>query len=260
MTTFGENNPPPAAGSGSRLGLGVVIGLVVAALVGVALYLTDVIRFGDDEGGAAGPDTTAITMPAEIGPYAPTIERTKERGATPEMVAAQEARYTKQSAATAAALSQAFDGAAAASQVYATADLMSLGFATVVRAESPGLFLPQVGDPADLGLAVNRENLETLGDVTCLTYYPQTYQAGTTPDRNELRVNLCQRTGPGLTVRFYGGGVAPEGTTDVLQFYVDVTNDLWDSMAGTTTAPATPATAMPDTSTSSTTAVTSSGG
>lgn len=232
MTDFSAQPPAAPVKQSSRgpVLLGLVAGLVIAALIVAGLFLTDVAHFGDDEDDAVGVDTAAIVMPSKIGAFSLAVDEIERVSGKPETAAEQGERIAKRTEATAAGLTAAYSGAAAASQVYATEGLTSQPWATVVRAQSPAPFLASVVDPADLGLSVNRENLLTDGDVSCVIYYVETYPTGKLPADNDRRVQYCQRTGPALTVRVYGGG-SGEDDVDQVKLYVDATNDLWNSIA-----------------------------
>lgn len=198
------------------------------------LYATDVLHFGSSRDDPAAVDTTALALPDALGSVILRTEALKGHadGGNAEKVAQQQEQATTEDAATAAALSLAYGGPAAAARSYADPDLLTFVNATAVRAESPRLFLPRVTDPADAGLAVNRENISTDGSVDCYTVRTQVTTAGGTPDPAQIAVSLCQRTGDGLTVRIYPSGGADPEDPDRVATAVAMTNELWDAVSG----------------------------
>ena len=112
---------------------------------------------------------------------------------------------------------------------FADGELNNYVDATAVRRRSPGLFLQTVVDPAYLGLAENRENVASSGEVDCLTVTDMPRKAGSVPDPSRRRVVQCQRTGPNLTVSIRPYGVDDPSLDDA----VAMTNELWDALSAT---------------------------
>ena len=99
----------------------------------------------------------------------------------------------------------------------------------MVTAASPGLTLGPVGDPADLGLAVNLASIVDVGDAQCEVNTGSPVPTGSTPDPEKAFTTRCQRTGPGLTVMVYGVG----NGTDGHQQMVDLMDAAWSAVGGT---------------------------
>jgi len=225
--------PPSGGRPGSRLGLGLALGVVLTVAVGAVLYATDVINFKATES-ASVVDTAAPTLPDRLGAVvlrSTALDSLADKG-KPEQIAAQKERAATEDAATAAALSKAYGGAGATVRSYADTDLLTFVNATAVRADSPRLFVPREVSAADLGLAINRENIVTDGEVDCLTVQVQTTVAGKTPDPANTVVSVCQRTASGLTVRVYPSGGQDNDDEDRVATAVAMTNELWDAVAG----------------------------
>ncbi|RIJ70656.1 hypothetical protein D1871_17650 [Nakamurella silvestris] len=214
----------------------MAIGVAAAVAVGGVLYAADVLHLGDTPTTGNSPaavDTTPVALPEELGgsvlqSAAIAGLDQSQPGQGTEMVE----REARVNATTAAALAKAYGGAGAAVQTYTDADLMNSITAVAVRAPSPRLFLSRVTDPADLRLAVNRENIRTDGEVDCYTVQVKATVVGTVPDPADTAVDHCQRTGEHLTVRIYLGGRQDRNDPDRVATAVAMTNELWDAVAG----------------------------
>lgn len=119
-------------------------------------------------------------------------------------------------------------GTPALVQTYASDDLMFLPTVIVVGAPSPGLTIGPVGDPADLGLAVNLTTVVTDGQVKCVVNAGQAVPSGQQPDPEKAITSQCQRTGPAMTVLVFGTG---NGTAGHRQM-VDLTDAAWTAAGG----------------------------
>ncbi|KUJ65074.1 hypothetical protein ACZ90_51690 [Streptomyces albus subsp. albus] len=183
--------------------LGAVLG---AALVGLPWLLGS---DGDDDrggGGGAGSglprSSGPLTPPAKLGAY---DSYTQAAHATGQKGADKNAeKLAEMDAKSAELLSQAYGGAKTMVARYADADLDDSVQLVVVRASSPDPFVPYE-DAAYLGLAKPNREVVRIGKVAC-TVYNQPTNAGQRPTPESVNVELCQRTGDGLTVQVRMGG------------------------------------------------------
>ena len=193
----------------------MAIGLAVAVIVGAVLVVTEVLHFGSSSSTAAA-DTRPITLPDSLNGltnYAATVQakagssgRSEGPMTTNEhMVSLTETAYQK-----------AFAGAATTVRSYATSDLMGIYTVIAVRASAPRLVAGPINNPADLGLARDQQAIETIGDQQCNVVSVEVVPSGHTVDSSKLLTAACQRTGSGLTVWAFGGGVdGPAGQAQI---------------------------------------------
>lgn len=241
--TSGQQQQDPArvrasgrTGRSGPLLAGLAAGLVVAVVVGAILAVVGALHVGTDT--SARVSSAPITLPSSLPGLQDYLtvstalmkksSRTTEQQAT--LIAKQQANADKVSSQTRDAYQKANPGAAVAFKRYADPTLERLITVIAVRASYPGLTNGQVIDPADLGLAVAQQRIESFGDVQCLLVQTQLTPAGTQPDPKNQITTLCQRSGPALTVQIYAGG----GFTgnDGRQNLVDLTNSTFASIAG----------------------------
>jgi hypothetical protein len=218
--------PPPSAGVGgpqgatgttkqqsagrTRFALGAGIGFVVALAVVGVLLLTHVLSIGSSDDATTAADTTPITMPDTLAGFRTTVAVSTEKGGADRGKQMAE-RNSRTIDLTVKSYQQAYDGAAVGVQMYSTDGLDFFGTAIVVRAESPGLTIGPIPDPADLGLAQNMRETVVVGDAECLVNHTRGTVAGKTPDPQDDLTSLCQRTGPGLTVQIFGNASTKSG-------------------------------------------------
>ncbi len=101
-------------------------------------------------------------------------------------------------------LSAAYGGAPAVVQEYSDTGLDNFAVLQVVRANSPGVYVPYE-NPAELQVVRPNDELITVGAVSCVIANQPT-PVGQTPSPTSLNVTSCQRTGSGLTVTVRPGG------------------------------------------------------
>jgi hypothetical protein len=188
---------PPARPVRAPLYVAAGVGLVVGALVVGLLWLT---VGGSDDGGGVGGSSAAVTAPAKVGVYQRFAEVPGNTSGPGKAAADRTSAWDRQ---TAQRISDSYHGAAATVQTYATPDLGVIFSVQVVRADSPGLFVPYQ-DPKTLGLAAPNQDVKTYGAVQCVVHI-QT-QAAENPGPVQVIGTDCQRTGGGLTVRIPTAG------------------------------------------------------
>jgi hypothetical protein len=210
-----------------------IVWTLIALAVGLALGVgAGAVLFGSDDEGSGGSGVSggseAIALPAQLGQFRDIAEVTasKSHGAGPE--AAQQKRQADVKAATEAAYSKAFGGAAAGYRQYSDDELLRLPWVVAVRADAPGLTDGPVIDPSYLKQAKPPHDVEAVGDVSCAIIWDFTPE-GQTPKPSSEHVTNCQRSGSGLTV--FTGGSSFEGP-DGLQAMVDLTNAAFDAVSG----------------------------
>ncbi|MFJ7213807.1 hypothetical protein [Amycolatopsis sp. NPDC098790] len=170
--------------------VGLIGVLVGAFLVGVP-WLT-LSLFGDAPGGRP------LEAPGTLGGYESTQVAVGKLGSAGTAGKAQIERADKTDRENAARVSEAYDGAPAASRSYSDARLTNGFQLTAVRAPSPELFAPYE-DATALGLAAPSTELVRVGAVQCLRHNDPT-PLGREPDPDSSFVTACQRSGPALTV------------------------------------------------------------
>jgi hypothetical protein len=124
---------------------------------------------------------------------------------------------------------RAYPGAAVAYRGYANASLAIFTDVVAVRAPSPGLTIGPVGDPADLGLAMDEDTVESFGDVSCVVTTQEEVLAGQPVKPSSLIYGQCQRSGPHLSVFVRGSVLQGNGGRDAI---VALTNAAYDAVAG----------------------------
>ena len=196
----------------TQLALGAGIGFVVALAVVGVLLLTHVLSLGSGSESATAADTRPITMPETLGGMSTLVAVTTEKGGADKGKQMQQ-RNDHTIALTTEAYQKAYDGAAVGVQLYTNDELLFYGTAIAVRAESPGLTLGPVSDPADIGLAQNMREIVAVGDAECLVVHTRGTRAGETPDPDDSITSLCQRSGPDGTAMVYGNAGRDGGAT-----------------------------------------------
>lgn len=184
---------PAPAPKPSRVPLYVAggVGLVVGALVVGVLWLTVGSSGSGGLGGSPGP----VAAPAKLGTYQRFADIPSQATGNGKTVAD---RTNAWNARTAQLISGAYDGAAATVETYASADLQVIFTVEVVRASSPGLFVPYQ-DPKALGLAAPEQDVRRFGSVECIVRTQPTSENSDTPP--PVIGADCQRSEGGLTVR-----------------------------------------------------------
>jgi hypothetical protein len=197
--------------------VGIGIGLMVAGAVLAILLATGAI--GDD--GEDGADTRDIELPDDLNGMRTRADVLSE-GGHPD----QAERAKQVNEATADALRDAYGGAATDVETYSSDDLATSASIAVVRAHSPELVPPLVVPATDLGLAVPIDDVETIGNVECLVRNPPTPE-GQEVDRDQIAIQVCQRTDGDLTVRAIG--IVGDLTADDV---ADLVEAAWQDVAG----------------------------
>lgn len=226
------SGPPyaPAPSPDKRLGvalLGLVAGLVLAGLVVGVLFATDTLNVSGPSGrGVSG--SADVTMPDELGGYKTEIAVVRGKGNVTAATSA-EKRLDHTRELTAKQYAEAYPGAGVGVQTYADGDLHFFPTVIAVRADSaPILASAVVADPADLGLAVNQQEIKEVGDVRCIVYHLEATTAGETPDPQKIATSLCQRTGDRFTVFVAGDAEGGAGLTKM----ADLTKAAYDRLRG----------------------------
>jgi hypothetical protein len=210
----------------------LIVSAVVALAVGLGL---GALLFGSSSSssppsgtssGSAAADTRAITLPASLGGFRDVADVMAAQGAKTSIVANRRRTETTVAAATRAAYSHAYGGAAAAYRAYGDSGLAKMPYVIAVRATTPGLTIGPVVDPKVLGLATPTRETKTVGPVQCQIQWSPPTVAGHTPDPSSELIVGCQRSGSNLTVFVAGGGFAgPSG----LATMVGLANSAWSA-------------------------------
>jgi hypothetical protein len=204
----------------------MILGVVVAVLVGAALVAAGAVHLGGPSG--SGAQMRAIQLPERLGMFEDQIVVDRQHGsaANTASLALQE-DHTAQ--LTVAAYQRAYPGAAAAFRAYANSTLELLPDVVAVRAPTPGLTVGPVADPADLGLAMDMSTVESFGDVSCVVYTEEQTLAGHPVPPSSLTYGQCLRSGPHLSVFVWGGGFdGNSGRTAI----VALTDAAYNAVAG----------------------------
>jgi hypothetical protein len=160
---------------------------------------------------SASADTQQISLPASLSGLRDAADVAADKGAKSSIVAGRRHNEAVVAAATAAAYSHAFGGAAAAYRAYSDSALLKLPYVIAVRAAAPGLTIGPVVDAKYLGLATAPREVTAVGAVQCqIEWAPITVAGQTPPPSSELVVG-CQRSGPRLTVFVGGAGFTGPG-------------------------------------------------
>lgn len=213
-------------------------GLVLVAVIGLAVGISVGALIWSGSSSSGGPTTTTtaiaadkrpVALPASLGAFEDIIDVTAARHPSAALLTRQRTHQATVRAQTAAAYSAAFGGAGATYRQYADTSLQKLPYVVAVRAPAPGLTIGPVIDAAFLGLATPERQVKTIGRVSCQIAWSPPTVAGRTPDpSSELTVG-CQRSDGGVTVFTGGGGfTGPAG----LQGMVDLTNAAWSAASG----------------------------
>ena len=211
----------------------LIVSAVVALAVGLGL---GALLFGSSSIAAAARcvrnirrhavDTRAITLPTSLGGFRDVADVMAAKGVKTSIVANRRQTETAVAAATRAAYSHAYGGAAAAYRAYGDSGLAKMPYVIAVRATTPGLTVGPVVDPKFLGLATPTRETKIVGPVQCQIEWSPPTVAGHTPDPSSELVVGCQRSGSNLTVFVAGGGFAgPSG----LATMVGLANSAWSA-------------------------------
>jgi hypothetical protein len=160
---------------------------VTALLVGVAAL---VWPLAGSAGGAA------LSPPSRLGDYVRFQDARSNKSGSGLKLAKRQQVWDRR---TAAVLSRAYGGAAAAAQRYTNQGLDNFFLLLAVRASSPRLFAPYE-DAEYLGLARPSSEVLTRGAVDCLVQNEPTARGGSPPPTS-VHVVTCQRSDKHLTVQ-----------------------------------------------------------
>ena len=186
---YPSSYPSPAAPrSPAPLIVAGAIGLVVGVVLVGALWLI--------VGGTSGTDSDPVSAPAKLGDYQ-RFGDVKGGGSsdTQQRVASHVADSDTRSGQL---LADAYGGAGAAVQTYASGDLRTTFELSVVRASTPGLYVGYQ-DAEYLGLAAPPREVKQFGNVQCVVQNEQASAGSETPPR--VVQSDCQRVADELTVR-----------------------------------------------------------
>ncbi len=198
--------------------VGLVVGLLLlGGLVG-SLVLLDRVAAEDGAAGGSGGGGE-LSLPEEVDGM-PAIDA-REGDPTAEQAREDYAYHDEQ-------LSEALDGAATASRIYATEDGSRAVRVVAYRADA-GPLLPNVfEDPADTQANVVQQ-LDEHGEVACLVNRTTeagaqlSAQQGGSGEAGEVMGALCRRTSEDLTVSAELQGVPPEEGAALLdEVYADL--------------------------------------
>lgn len=169
-------------------------------------------------------DSRPLTLPDRAGPYvtltqaATGFPNATRAGGLLETTATSERLTSEQ-------VRLAYGGADVTALTYSMRNLEDPALAYAVRAPSPLLVAVPAQDPDVLGVGAPINEVVTFGDVRCLVDNG-VVPAGKDPDPAEVRVQQCQRTGPGLTVV-----ILPTGQPTPAQV-ASAVDGIWRSIAG----------------------------
>jgi hypothetical protein len=213
--------------------------LVVCLVAGLAIGVgTGAVVFnsGDDSTKSrpatkAAADARPINLPSSLAGFRDDLEVEVAKAPKGSDIVKQQTDHQAQVRRdTTAAYSKAFGGAASAYRQYSDDELLKRPYVIAVRAETPGLTLGPVVDPAYLKLAVPLTEVKTVGQVSCeINWSPQALE-GQTPRPSSEHVISCQRSGSTLTV-FAGGGSGFDGPTG-LATMAGIVNAAYSAIAG----------------------------
>jgi hypothetical protein len=190
----GPPRPPQAKPqTSSRFLLGVIAGVLAAAIVAVVLYFLGALPSKDN---ADHTSTASISLPAAVGTFVRFEDASPNQNARAKKSVAYSEKVDQRSAT---ALSSAYGGAGAAQQTYADDTLGSTFTVRAVRAATPQPFVGYQ-DPSYLGLATAPTEVRTYGPVRCLIAYSPPTPAASTPPASSVLTQSCQRTSGKLTV------------------------------------------------------------
>ena len=213
----------------ARLIVSAVVALAVGLGLGALLFGSSSSNNNSSTSGtSAGTsvDTRAITLPASLGTFRDVTQVMAANGVKAGLVSRRRQTEASVAAATQAAYSHAYGGAAAAYRAYGDSGLGRLPYVIAVRAATPGLTVGPVLDPKFLGLATPTRETKTVGPVQCQIEWSPPTVAGQTPDPSSERVVGCQRSGSNVTVFVAGSGFAgPSG----LATMVGLANSAWSA-------------------------------
>jgi hypothetical protein len=203
-----------------------LIALVAGLAIGIGAGALLSGGSDDNSGGSGSVDTAAIELPAQLGAFRDIVDVTTEKSKQSGDLARTHQADVK--AATEAAYSKAYGGAAAGYREYSDDGLLQTPYVIAVRASTPGLTIGPVIDPAYLKQAKPPNGVETVGDVSCEILWDFVPE-GETPKPSTEHVLNCQRSGSALTV--FVGGSSFQGPAG-LQKMAGLTNAAWTAIAG----------------------------
>ncbi len=176
--------------------------------------------------GTTAADTRPISLPASLDGYRDAADAMAARGTKASIVSAHRKNEAAVAAATQAAYSRAYGGAASAFRNYSDAGLSKFPYVIAVRAAAPGLTIGPVQDPKFLGLATPEREVKAVGAVQCQIDWSPPTVAGQTPAPSSELVVACQRSEGRVSVFVAGGGFAgPAG----LAALVGLTNSAFSA-------------------------------
>ena len=229
------STPPRRGGAGVWWGVLGGAGLLVLAVA--VLSLTGVItwRFSVTAGAAghrrpgpprAGPRSTPGRWTCPTGParYVTLQDATSAVGSSTGPTALLD-YATSVERLTAEAVGRSYGGAPVGVRSYATDDLLNTATAVAVRAPSP-LLEGGAGPGCRPARSGRADPGDRHGGRRSLLVNNGTVTVGNKPDPANIHVELCQRTGPTLTVLVY-----PSGELTSAQVAA-ATDDIWRSVSG----------------------------
>lgn len=168
-----------------------VVGIVVgaAAVGGVSMAMAS-------QGDSFNGSDKEVAVPAKLGDYVKFADAKFNEDADAKTAVE---RTTTWSARSAERLSESFDGAKAAIQVYSDDQHDATFTLQVVRATSPYPIYVPYTDAKELGLARPQREEKQFGDVSC-ELRNQLTPAGKQPAKDGTATASCRRTESGLTV------------------------------------------------------------
>ena len=213
----------------------VIVSTVVALAAGLGLGAcgssSKSSSTSSSSASSPGPTSTTagtrpISLPASLDGYRDAADVMAAKGAKASIISARRKNEAAVAAATQAAYSRAYGGAASAFRNYSDAGLSKFPYVIAVRAATPGLTIGPVQDPKFLGLATPEREVKTVGAVQCQIDWSPPTVAGQTPAPSSELVVACQRSEGRLSVFVASGGFAgPAG----LAALVGLTNSAFSA-------------------------------
>jgi hypothetical protein len=193
-------------------------------LVAVISVASGITHFGTSSG--PGTQTRAIMLPEHMGVFEDLSMFDRRYAAS--VVAGDATMDGHAARLTVTAYERAYPGASAAFDSYTNNNFDYIAGVVAVRAPSPGLTIGEVDDPADAGLSMDLQTVESFGDVSCVILNSALTSAGQPVKPSSLMYTKCQRSGPHLSVFTGGTGFQGNSGRDAI---VALTNAAYDAAA-----------------------------